>query len=155
MPARVVLARTTNAPVRGEVEREPLPAARRGPTTPGNQAWLPWDRLRLWGAVRECHDAGGQADPRSAGVFDLFVGVLKVVPFCTVTTAEDPVKVPKASGIFLFRFTHPYSGVTAPGGFDSSELGWYCPWVAIIAVVYSILNFFSFGDVLPRAGRGW
>ena len=51
-----------------------------------------------------------------------------------------------ASGIFLFGLAYLYVGITNLGGVDASGLGWYCPWVAIIAVVCSLLNFFYFGD---------
>ncbi len=48
----------------------------------------------------------GKAEPRSVGIFNLFVGVLQVaVPFYIIATAEDPAVILNASGIFLFGFT--------------------------------------------------
>ncbi len=97
----------------------------------------------------------GKAEPRSVGIFNLFVGALQVaVPFYIIATAEgDPATILNASGIFLFGFTYLYVGITNLGGFDTSGLGWYCLWVAIIAVVYSLLNFFYIGD--PLFGVIW
>ena len=91
----------------------------------------------------------GKAEPRSVGIFNLFVGALQVVvPFYIVATADDPNVILNASGIFLFGFTYLYVGITNLWGFDTSGLGWYCLWVAIIAIVYSLFNFFYFGDWL-------
>ena len=96
----------------------------------------------------------GKAEPRSVGIFNLFVGFLQVVvPFYIIATTDDPATILNASGIFLFGFTYLYVGVTNLGGFDTSGLGWYCLWVAIIAIVYSLLNFFYFGD--PVFGVIW
>ena len=96
----------------------------------------------------------GKAEPRSGGIFNLFVGVLQVVvPFYIIATASDPDVILNASGIFLFGFTYLYVGITNLWGFDTSGLGWYCLWVAIIAIVYSLLNFFYFGD--PIFGVIW
>lgn len=96
----------------------------------------------------------GKAEPRSVGIFNLFVGALQVaVPFYIIATASDPDVILNASGIFLFGFTYLYVGITNLWGFDTSGLGWYCLWVAIIAIVYSLLNFFYFGD--PIFGIIW
>ncbi len=96
----------------------------------------------------------GKAEPRSVGIFNLFVGALQVVvPFYIIATASDSDVILNASGIFLFGFTYLYVGITNLWGFDSSGLGWYCLWVAIIAIVYSLLNFFYFGD--PIFGVIW
>lgn len=91
----------------------------------------------------------GKAEPRSVGIFNLFVGVLQVVvPFYIIATASDSDVILNASGIFLFGFTYLYVGITNLWGFDTSGLGWYCLWVAISAIVYSLLNFFYFGDLV-------
>jgi putative amide transporter protein len=68
-----------------------------------------------------------------------------MAPFYIIATMDDPAVILNASGIF-FGFTYLYVGITNVGGFDTSELGWYCLWVAIIAVVYSLFNFFYFAD---------
>jgi hypothetical protein len=96
----------------------------------------------------------GKAEPRSVGIFNLMVGIMQVViPFFVIATTDDPLIILNASGIFLFGFTYLYVGVTNLGGFDTSGLGWYCLWVAILAPVYSMLNFFLFGD--PVFGVLW
>jgi hypothetical protein len=96
----------------------------------------------------------GKAEPRSVGVFNLFVGALQVaVPFYVIATADEPLTVLNASGIFLFGFTYLYVGITNLWGFDSTGLGWYCLWVAILAIPYSLVNFFVFGD--PVFGVIW
>src|SRR5215204_2808331 len=51
-----------------------------------------------------------------------------MVPFYIIATMDDPAVILNASGIFLFGFTYLYVGVTNVGGFDTSELGWYCLW---------------------------
>ncbi len=63
----------------------------------------------------------GKAEPRSVGIFNLFVGVLQVaVPFYIIATAAgDPATILNASGIFLFGFTYLYVGITNLGGVDS------------------------------------
>jgi len=96
----------------------------------------------------------GKAEPRSVGIFNLMVGIMQVViPFFVIATTDDPLIILNASGIFLFGFTYLYVGVTNLGGFDTSGLGWYCLWVALLAPVYSMLNFFLFGD--PVFGVLW
>ena len=99
----------------------------------------------------------GKAEPRSVGIFNLFVGALQVVvPFYIIATTSDPDVILNASGIFLFGFTYLYVGITNLWGFDTSGLGWYCLWVAIIAIVYSLLNFFYFGDpILGVLSLAW
>ena len=69
-----------------------------------------------------------------------------MVLFYIIATMDDPAVILNASGIFLFGSTYLYVGVTNVGGFDTSEIGWHCLWVAIIAVVHSLFNFFYFGD---------
>ncbi len=102
----------------------------------------------------------GKAEPQSVGIFNLFVGALQVVvPFYIIATASDPERDPSGSSygasgdLILFGFTYLYVGITNLWGFDTSGLGWYCLWVAIIAIVYSLLNFFYFGD--PIFGVIW
>jgi putative amide transporter protein len=91
----------------------------------------------------------GKAEPRSVGIFNLFVGALQVVvPFYIIATADDPLVILNASGIFLFGFTYLYVGITNLGEFDTSGLGWYCLWVAILAIAYSLANFFYLGSVV-------
>ncbi|MEH7185922.1 AmiS/UreI family transporter, partial [Bacillus toyonensis] len=41
-----------------------------------------------------------------------------------------------------------YVGVTFIKGMDSSGLGWFCIWVAIIALFYMVVSFVQFNDVV-------
>ncbi|WP_100401062.1 AmiS/UreI family transporter [Bacillus sp. FJAT-44742] len=92
----------------------------------------------------------GKIDGKSAGIFNLFVGALQVVfPFYIIATAQgDATMIFSASGIFLFGFTYLYVGITNLTGADGSGVGYYSLWVAILAVGYSIANFFYLGDVM-------
>lgn len=90
----------------------------------------------------------GRADPTSVGVFNLFVGALQVaIPFYLVATGKTADEVLNASAIFLFGFTYLYVGITNLAGFQPLGLGWYCLWVVIMAVAFSLVNFLKFDDV--------
>ncbi len=96
----------------------------------------------------------GQADPKNVGVFNLFVGVLQVaIPFYLVATGSTEDDILNASGIFLFGFTYLYVGITNLTGQPTSGLGWYCLWVVILAVAFSLVNFIRFDDV--KFGTIW
>lgn len=91
----------------------------------------------------------GRVEGKSAGVFNLFVGVLQVItPLYLIIQAQgDPAAILGASGIFLFGFTYLYVGITNLFRLDTTGVGWYSLWVAILAVGYSLVNFLYFGDV--------
>lgn len=96
----------------------------------------------------------GRADAKNVGVFNLFVGVLQVaIPFYLVATGETADEILNASGIFLFGFTYLYVGITNLTGQSTSGLGWYCLWVVILAVAFSLVNFIRFDDV--KFGTIW
>jgi hypothetical protein len=96
----------------------------------------------------------GKAEPKNVGVFNLFVGVLQVaIPFYLVATGETEDDILNASGIFLFGFTYLYVGITNLTGQSTSGLGWYCLWVVILAVAFSLVNFIRFDDV--KFGTIW
>jgi hypothetical protein len=45
----------------------------------------------------------GWAEARSAGIFNLFVGLMQVaIPFYVIATTNDPLVILNASGIFLW-----------------------------------------------------
>jgi hypothetical protein len=96
----------------------------------------------------------GFIDGRSAAVFNLLIGSLEVVSgvYLTVSANTDD-QVFLASGTFLFAFTYLYVGVTTLVGHSSSGLGWYCSWVAVMAVAYSATQFVHFDD--PIFGMMW
>jgi hypothetical protein len=96
----------------------------------------------------------GFIEARSAAVFNLFVGALEVVSGVYLTiTADTADQVFLASGIFLFAFTYLYVGITALAGHSSSGVGWYCSWVAVMALGYSAAQFGHFDD--PIFGMMW
>jgi hypothetical protein len=89
----------------------------------------------------------GIVDAKSAAVFNLFVGALQViVPTYLIITAQGADDVLFASGIYLFGFTYLYVGFTNLAGFRPEGLGWYCLWVALVAVAFALVNFVRFDD---------
>ncbi|OMP68045.1 AmiS/UreI family transporter [Domibacillus epiphyticus] len=90
----------------------------------------------------------GKVEPKSAGIFNLFVGALQVfTPLFLIITAEgDNWSIFQASGIFLFGFTYLYVGIANLMNADSSGIGYYSLWVSILAVGYSLVNFIHFQE---------
>ena len=90
----------------------------------------------------------GRVDPRAAGIFNLFVGALQVVvpTALLVQAGSDPAKILSAAGIYLFGFTYLYVGVGLLTDADSTGVGWYSLFVAIVALGFSFLNFRVLGD---------
>jgi hypothetical protein len=64
------------------------------------------------------------------------------------TARGDPWLIFGASGIFLFGFTYLYVGIVNLFDIDPGGVGWYSLFVAIMAVGYSLVNFFHFHDYL-------
>jgi putative amide transporter protein len=91
----------------------------------------------------------GKVDGKSAGIFNLFIGAMQVItPFYLIFTAEgEPWAIFNASGIFLFGLTYLYVGISNLKGLDSSGVGWYSLWVAILALGYSYISFIEFHDM--------
>lgn len=92
----------------------------------------------------------GKAEMKSAGVFNLFVGALQIIiPFYLIMISEQSNwTVYSYAATFLFGLTYLYVGVTFIKGMDSSGLGWFCIWVAIIALFYMVVSFVQFHDVV-------
>lgn len=92
----------------------------------------------------------GKAEMKSAGVFNLFVGALQIIiPFYLIMISDQSNwTVYSYAAIFLFGLTYLYVGVTFIKGMDSSGLGWFCIWVAIIALFYMVVSFVQFHDVV-------
>ncbi len=97
----------------------------------------------------------GYVESRSAAPLNIFVGLLQVVTptFIIFTAAGDPALILNASGLYLFGFTYLYVAFNQLMGLDGSGLGYFSLFVAVCAVVYSALNFFSVGD--PAFGVIW
>ncbi|MCC2327506.1 MULTISPECIES: AmiS/UreI family transporter [Bacillus cereus group] len=92
----------------------------------------------------------GKAEMKSAGVFNLFVGALQIIiPFYLIIISDQSNwTVYSYAATFLFGLTYLYVGVTFIKGMDSSGLGWFCIWVAIIALFYMVVSFVQFHDVV-------
>ncbi|MCU5469009.1 AmiS/UreI family transporter [Bacillus paranthracis] len=92
----------------------------------------------------------GKAEMKSAGVFNLFVGALQIIiPFYLIMISDQSNwTVYSYAATFLFGLTYLYVGVTFIKGMDSSGLGWFCIWVAIIALFYVVVSFVQFHDVV-------
>jgi putative amide transporter protein len=91
----------------------------------------------------------GKVDQKSAGVFNLFIGAMQVItPFYLIFTSKGDLWIIfNASGIFLFGLTYLYVGISNLKNLDSSGLGWYSLWVAILALGYSYINFAKLQDI--------
>ncbi|HHK5542297.1 acetamide transporter [Bacillus thuringiensis] len=92
----------------------------------------------------------GKAEMKSAGVFNLFVGALQIIiPFYLIMISDQSNwTVYSYAATFLFGLTYLYVGVTFIKGMDSSGLGWFCIWVAIIALFYMVVSFVQFHDIV-------
>ncbi|MGR5866086.1 AmiS/UreI family transporter [Bacillus cereus] len=92
----------------------------------------------------------GKAEMKSAGVFNLFVGALQIIiPFYLIMISDQSNwTVYSYAATFLFGLIYLYVGVTFIKGMDSSGLGWFCIWVAIIALFYMVVSFVQFHDVV-------
>ncbi|MBB5156666.1 AmiS/UreI family transporter [Saccharopolyspora phatthalungensis] len=90
----------------------------------------------------------GKADPKAIAVFNIFVGALQVITptVLIVANLSDPTTLLSASGIYLFGFTYLYVGIGLLGDLDSSGVGWFSLFVAIMAIGYSFANFRLLGD---------
>lgn len=97
----------------------------------------------------------GKVEPRAAGVFNLFVGALQVVTptLLIVFNPADPVELLNASGLYLFGFTYLYVGINLLAGIDTTGVGYFSLFVAIMALGYSWANFQLLGD--PGFGVIW
>lgn len=90
----------------------------------------------------------GRIDPKTAGVFNLFVGALQTaIPFYLIATATTSDEILSAAGVFMFGFTYLYVGINNLAGFDGPGLGWYSLWVAIMAVGFGVTNVVRFDDL--------
>ncbi|MEV4092002.1 AmiS/UreI family transporter [Streptosporangium saharense] len=85
----------------------------------------------------------GKIDARAAAIFNLFVGAMQVViPTVLIITANNRADVILgASGLFLFGFTYLYVGIGLLGGFDTTGVGYFSLFVAIMALGFSYANF--------------
>ncbi|WP_134683774.1 AmiS/UreI family transporter [Brevibacillus migulae] len=92
----------------------------------------------------------GKADGKSAGVFNLFVGVLQIViPFYLITVSDQSHwTIYQYAATFLFGLTYLYVGVTSCKGLEGNGLGWFSLWVSVIALVYTLVSVVHFHDMV-------
>jgi hypothetical protein len=85
----------------------------------------------------------GKIEARAAGIFNLFVGALQVItPTVLIITANGNTnQILSASGLYLFGFTYLYVGIGLLGGFDTTGVGYFSLFVAIMALGFSFANF--------------
>jgi len=85
----------------------------------------------------------GWIDAKSAAPLNVFVGLLQVVtPTYLIFNADgDMTKIIGAAGLYLFGFTYLYVAWNLLGGLDGSGLGMFSLFVAICAVVFSLISF--------------
>jgi hypothetical protein len=90
----------------------------------------------------------GRVEPKTAGVFNLFVGTLQVVlPTILLITADsDPALITGAAPLYLFGFTYLYVGINLLTGADGSGLGWFSSFVAVMAVGFAGYTFRQLED---------
>jgi putative amide transporter protein len=98
----------------------------------------------------------GKAEAKSVGVFNLLVGIIQlIIPFyLMMTSGQDHWALYNDAAIFLFGLTYLYVGVTVLKGLDGRGLGWFCLWVALIAVVYTLTAVFHFRDAVSAITWG-
>lgn len=92
----------------------------------------------------------GKAEEKSVAFFNILVGVLQVITpiYLMITSDQSNWSMFNNGAVFLFGFTYLYLGATILKGFDSSGLGWYSLWVAMMAFVYAIVFYIQENDVL-------
>lgn len=92
----------------------------------------------------------GKIPGKSAAIMNLFVGLMQIV-FPTIILIQangDPAQILGASGLYLFGFTYLYVAANQLFGFSGEGLGWFSLFVAIIAVVFGIVQFTRTTDYL-------
>jgi putative amide transporter protein len=90
----------------------------------------------------------GVVDGRAAAPINLFVGALQVVTptYLIFTANNDPLVVLGASGLYLFGFTYLYVGIGLLADLDTTGVGWFSLFVAVMTLGYSYANFAILGD---------
>ena len=96
----------------------------------------------------------GWIDGKSAAPLNIFVGLLQVVtPTYMIINADgDMTTILGASGLYLFGFTYLYVACNLMWDLDGTGLGMFSIYVAIAAVIYSLISF-NAGD--PVFGVIW
>jgi hypothetical protein len=95
--------------------------------------------LLLSGAALLINGLGllGRVAPRDSGFFNLVIGVLQLVIALLIASTGGPEAAGSASGIVLFGLTYLYVGLSSVAGLGSAGVGWFCAFVAVLAVVFA------------------
>jgi putative amide transporter protein len=94
-------------------------------------------------------------DSKAAAIFNLFVGGLQVITptYLIFTAGGDQNQILSAAGLYLFAFTYLYVGIGILANIDTTGVGYFSLFVAIMAVALAFANFFKIGD--PAFGVIW
>ncbi len=76
----------------------------------------------------------GRVTPRDAGFFNIAIGLLQLV-VALLVASSDPGAAGSAAGIVLFGLTYLYVGLGSVAGLGSAGVGWFCGFVAVLALV--------------------
>jgi putative amide transporter protein len=92
----------------------------------------------------------GKAEARSVGFFNVFIGIIQLfIPFYLIISSDQTNwDFYHSAPVFLFGLTYLYFGITVLKNLEGNGLGWFCLWVSVIAVFYSITSFVQFHDVV-------
>jgi hypothetical protein len=97
----------------------------------------------------------GKVDGKSAAPFNIITGVLAIAtPFYLLSSVAptDRTSLDTILGIgpmFLFAFTFLWVGINAATDNAPEGVGWYCLWVAAVAIGFALVNFIRF-DAVPE-----
>jgi len=85
----------------------------------------------------------GWIDGKSAAPLNIFVGLLQVVTptYLIINANGDTTQILGAAGLYLFGFTYLYVACNLMWNLDGSGLGMFSLFVAISAVIFSIISF--------------
>lgn len=88
-------------------------------------------------------------ESKSATVINFLVGLLQIVfpTYLIITSSGELLTILNAGSLCLFGFTYIYVAVTNWKGLSTTGVGYYCLWVAIMAVIFSAINIISFDDL--------
>ncbi|MFJ7289392.1 AmiS/UreI family transporter [Curtobacterium sp. NPDC098951] len=84
----------------------------------------------------------GRVPGRDSGVFNVLIGGLQLLLCIAVAVAADgslPALL-SITGTFLFGLTYLYVGLDALAGLGATGLGWFCGFVAAVAVAFAATN---------------
>lgn len=96
----------------------------------------------------------GRIDATSAGVLNLFVGVLQTAIACyLIAAAGTSAAMLDATGALLFGVTFLYVGACNLADRDSAGIGWYSAWVALVALGFGVTSIVRLHDA--SAGLLW